>query len=275
MQAGSRDSYAAARERLDALVQGAQADAIAQLADDLLSLAGLLSAEPRLRRALSDPGRAGEDRAELMTSVLGDRLSAQARELAAVLAGGRWSSAVDLLDAAEQLGVEALLASAEIAGTLGEVEDALFRFGQVADGDPQLAAVLGDTSAASERRRELVRTLLADKVDVVTVRLAELSVEGFGGRNFSTSLARLVELAALRRERRVAYVTVAAPLSPEQEERLAGNLGRIYGGAISLKISVQPEVLGGISVQIGDDLYDGTILRRLNQARTALAGRKR
>lgn len=275
MQAGSRDSYAAARERLDALVQGAQPEPIAQLADDLLSLAGLLSAEPRLRRALSDPGRAGEDRAELMTSVLGDRLSAQARELAAVLAGGRWSSAVDLLDAAEQLGVEALLASAEIAGTLGEVEDALFRFGQLAAGDPQLAAVLGDTSALPARRRELVRSLLSGKVDGVTVRLAELSVEGFGGRNFSTSLARLVELAAHRRERRVAYVTVAAPLSPEQEERLAENLGRIYGGAISLKISVQPEVLGGISVQVGDDLYDGTILRRLNQARTALAGRKR
>lgn len=275
MHSASRDSYAAARERLDEQARGAQPEAITQLAGDLLALAGLLSAEPRLRRALSDPGRAGEDRAQLMTSVLGDRLSAQARELAAVLAGGRWSAAVDLLDAAEQLGVEALLASAESAGTLGEVEDALFRFGQVADGDPRLAAVLGDSSAAAARRRELVRSLLADKVDAVTTRLAELSVEGFGGRNFSTSLARLVELAAHRRERRVAYVTTAAPISPEQEERLADNLGRIYGGMISLKVSVRPDVLGGISVQIGDDLYDGTILRRLSQARGALAVRNR
>ncbi|MGH3660877.1 MAG: F0F1 ATP synthase subunit delta, partial [Micromonosporaceae bacterium] len=71
---------------------------------------------------------------------------------------------------------------------------------------------------------------------------------------------------------RVAYVRVAAPLSEAEEERLAANLSRIYGVEVSLKVTVDPEVLGGASVQIGHDLYDGTILRRLNQARSALAG---
>jgi F-type H+-transporting ATPase subunit delta len=273
MRAASRESYAVARDRLDEQVRGVAASDIVTIADELLALAGLLKAEPRLRRALADPARSGEDRAELIRTVLGDRVSAPVKDLAATLVSGRWSTSVDLLDGVERLAVEALLASAEHAGTLGEVEDELFRFGQVADGDPRLAAALGDVSAPVARRGELVRSLLEGKADPVTVRLAELAVAGFGGRNFSASLQRLVELAAERRERRVAYVKVAAPLSEAEEERLAATLSRIYGEQISLKISVEPGVLGGVSVQIGHDLYDGTILRRINQTRTALVGR--
>ncbi len=270
MQAASRESYLTARERFDAQARGAQPEVIAKIAGELLALAGLLTAEHRLRRALSDPARPGEDRAELIRTVLGDQVSEQVSELAAALAAGRWSTAGDLLDAVELLGVEAMLAAAESTGNLGEVEDELFRFGQVVNGDSVLAAALGDASATPARRRELVRALLDGKADASTVRLAELSVTGFGGRNFSASLSRLVELAAERRERRVAYVRVAAPLSDADEQRLAANLSRIYGQEVSLKVSVEPEVLGGVSVQIGHDLYDGTTLRRLHQARTAL-----
>jgi len=273
MQAASRESYAVARDRLDEQVRGAEPAAIATAADELLGLAGLLKGEPRLRRALADPARSGDDRAGLIRSVLGERVSETVKDLAATLASGRWSSSVDLLNGVERLGVEALLASAEGAGTLGEVEDELFRFGQVVDGDPRLAGALGDVSATPARRSELVRGLLEGKADAVTVRLAELAVAGFGGRNFSASLQRLVELTAERRERRVAYVKVASPLSDAEEERLSANLGRIYGEQVSLKISVDPRVLGGVSVQIGHDLYDGTILRRISQTRTALVGR--
>jgi len=281
MQAASRESYAAVRERLDSLLPATgrgsskanQAQAIVQIAEDLLAVVSLLSIEPRLRRALADPSRSGEDRAGLLRTVLGDRLSEPSLELAGALAAGRWSSSVDLLDATEQLGVEALLASAERAGALGEVEDELFRFNQVVSGNPALAATLSDASAAPERRRELVRSLLDGRADAATVRLAELAVTGFGGRNFAGSLSRLVELAAERRELRVAYVRVAAPLSDDEEERLAANLSRIYGQQVSLKVSVEPDLLGGASVQIGHDLYDGTVLRRLNQARSGLLGR--
>jgi len=281
MQAASRESYAVVRDRLDDLARAtklgrskaARAAAIVGIADELLAVVGLLTAEPRLRRALADPSRSGEDRSGLLRSVLGDRLSEYARELAGALAAGRWSTSVDLVDATEQLGVEALLVSAARAGTLGEVEDELFRFSQVVSGDPTLAAVLGDASAVPERRRKLVRDLLDGKADRVTLRLAELAVTGFGGRNFAASLSRLVELAAERRELRVAYVRASAPLSDAEEERLAAQLSRIYGQQVSLKVSVEPELLGGVSVQIGHDLYDGTVLRRLNQARGGLLGR--
>jgi len=152
------------------------------------------------------------------------------------------------------------------------VEDELFRFGQIVAGDPRLAAALGDASSGVPRRVELVRALLAERARPVTVRLAEIAVAGFGGRGFSSSLTRLVELAAERRDRHIAYVTVAEPLTEADEDRLGARLAEMYGREVSLKITVDPGVLGGVRVRVGNDLYDGTIARRLAENRNALAG---
>ncbi|WP_422773410.1 F0F1 ATP synthase subunit delta [Plantactinospora sp. WMMC1484] len=273
MQAASRESYAAARQRLDEYARQTDAARISATGDELGSVAGLLRREPRLRRALSDPARAGEDRAALLDSLLGDKIGADAKELLGVLVSGRWSAPSELLDAAERLGVEALLASAEQAGDLGEVEDELFRFGQVVAADARLSNVLSDPIAPVSQRAELTGALLEGKARPVTVRLVEVALAGFGGRSFTGALTRLVELAADRRDRQVAYVTVAAPLTEQEEQRLGSKLAELYGREVSVKQTVDPAVLGGLSVRIGSDLYDGTILRRLTDTRNALARR--
>lgn len=273
MHAASRESYGAASERLEAFVRGADPSAVTTTADELLAVADLLRREPRLRRALSDPARSGEDRAGLLRDVFTGRLGSETSELLTSLVAARWSTPGELLDATERLGVEGLLAGAERAGDLGEVEDELFRFGQVVAGDPGLSSVLADVIAPVARRAELARTLLAGKARPATLRLVEVALAGFGGRSFANALSRLVELAAARRDRQVAYVTVAAPLGEEEERRLGAKLTEMYGREVAVKQTVDPEVLGGISVMVGSDLYDGTVLRRLTETRKALTKR--
>jgi F-type H+-transporting ATPase subunit delta len=167
--------------------------------------------------------------------------------------------------------VDALLDTAARAGELAEVEDELFRFGQVVSGNPQLAVVLSDPSATPQHRVKLVRDLLKGKVRLSTGRLVEVALEGFGGRSFEASLSRMVELTAAKRDHEVAYVTVARLLDDADEQRLAAKLSDMYGRQVSLKVDVDPAIIGGISVRVGSDLYDGTILRRLNEARQAFA----
>ncbi|MDO3702226.1 F0F1 ATP synthase subunit delta [Micromonospora sp. C28SCA-DRY-2] len=273
MQAASRESYKIAAERLDAYVRGAEPSAVATTADDILSVAALLRREPRLRRALSDPARSGEDRVALLTGILGGKVGADAIELLTALVSGRWSAPSELLDGTERLGVEALLAAADSAGELGEVEDELFRFGQVVSGSPELSNALSDGMAPVKQRAALADQLLTGKTRPITGYLVGVALAGFGGRSFTGALTRLVELAADRRDRQVAYVTVAAPLSEEEERRLGASLSAIYGREVSVKQTVNPEVLGGASVRVGSDLYDGTVLRRLNETRNALAKR--
>jgi F-type H+-transporting ATPase subunit delta len=272
MEPVSRVSYADAVERLNALATGDRPVPLAGVADDLLAVARLLNGEPRLRRALADPGRSGPERAGLLDALVAGKVADDAQELLRLLVSGHWSSSIELLDSTERLGVEALLASAESAGDLSEVEDELFRFAQIVDANAPLAAALGTSTVEPARRAQLIATLLRGKARPATIRLAEVALQGLGGRNFAASLSRLVELAAGRRNRDVAYVTVAVSLTDADADRLAATLSRMTGRQVSIKVSVDPTIVGGMSVRIGSDLYDGTILRRLRETRADLAG---
>ena len=272
MPGAAREAYAAGVDRLNEVLRGEQSAAVSAAADEILAVAETLAREPRLRRALIDPSRTGEDRVGLLRALLQGKVSATALDLLGTLVNGRFGAPSELLDAVERLGVEALLGAADTEGELAEVEDELFRFGQVVDANPRLSGALSDSTAPVARRMELVRSLLDGKARPATVRLVQVAVAGFGGRNISGGLTRLVELAAERRERQVAYVTVAAPLAEADEQRLGAKLSELYRREVTVKVTVEPRILGGMSVRVGPDLYDGTILRRLNDTRIALAG---
>ena len=267
----SQQAYAKAVDKFGVDTSSASAAQLATIADEILSVAALLRAQPRLRRALTDPSRAGAQRAELLRSLLSGKLSEVTVDTLATLVTGRFSQPSELLDVTERLGAEALLSSAHKGGNLADVEDELFRFGQIVSGSAELAVTLSDPGAPTSRRVKLVEDLLKGKAQPATLRLAEVALEGFGGRSFESSLTRLVELTAAKRDREVAYVTVAKPLTEADEQALAAKLSDIYGREVSLKIDVDPSIIGGVSVKIGSDLYDGTILRRLNQAKQAFA----
>lgn len=267
----SQEAYNSAVEKLTAETGSATAAQLATVADEILSVAGLLRAQPRLRRALTDPSRPGADRAELLRSLLSGKLTEATVSTLTTLVAGRFSKPTELLDVTERLGVEVLLRSAEKGGTLADVEDELFRFGQIVAGNPQLAITLSDVGAPVSLRAKLVEDLLKSKAQPATVRLVEVALEGFGGRGFESSLTRLVELTAAKRDREVAYVTVARPLGDDDEQALAAKLSAIYDRPVSLKVVVDPAIIGGVSVRVGSDLYDGTILRQLNTARQAFA----
>ncbi|MEV6298460.1 F0F1 ATP synthase subunit delta [Actinoplanes sp. NPDC051861] len=267
----SRAAYGDASEQLASSTATATAPQLATVADEILSVAGLLRAQPRLRRQLTNPSRTGSDRAGLIKELLSGKVSEATVNVLAALVNGRLSRPSELLDATEQLGVDALLASAAKDGKLGDVEDELFRFSQIVAGDQLLAVTLSDPGAPLERRVKLVQDLLKGKVHVTTGRFVELALEGFGGRGFEGSLNRLVELTAAKRDREVAYVTVAKALTDAEEQALAAKLAAIYGREVSLKVGVDPAIIGGVSVRVGSDLYDGTILRRLNAAKQAFA----
>jgi F-type H+-transporting ATPase subunit delta len=266
-----RESYRDASAKLAAATEVGSAAQRVTTADEILSVAGLLRAEPRLRRALTDPSRSGSERSGLARSLLTGKLSPAAVDVIETLVNGRFARPSELLDVTEQLGVDAILLSAGGDRELADVEDELFRFGQIVAGSPELAVTLSDPGASTDRRVKLVEDLLKGKSQAATLRLVEVALEGFGGRGFDASLSRLIELTAAKRDREVAYVTVAKPLDDAEEQRLSGKLSEIYGRQVSLKVQVDPKVIGGVSVQVGSDLYDGTILRRLNAARQAFA----
>ena len=70
----------------------------------------------------------------------------------------------------------------------------------------------------------------------------------------------------------VAVVTSAVPLSEGQRQRLGAALAATYGRQIHLDLDVDPEVLGGVQVRIGDEVINGTIKDRLAEVARRMAG---
>jgi len=270
--AASRESLAAAIRALDQLIDRAQAADLGKVADELFSVTGLLDHEHGLRRVLADPATEPDRRQALLERMLGDRLDPRTLELLRLLVRSRWSAPRDLADAVEALGQRAALAVAERGGMLDEVEDELFRFGRILAAEPRLRLLLEDRTTPAERRVELLDRLVGRRVNPATRRLLEQAVRSPRGRTLDRAVVELVELAAARRERYVAYVTAPGPLSDQQERRLTAALRRVYGRQVSLQVAVEPELLGGLVVRVNDEVIDGSVASRLAELRQRLAG---
>ena len=271
MQRGSRESLAAVRDDLDAVLRGGDLDP-ATLAGELFDVAALLDREKTLRRVLTDPSRSADARAELAGGVFAEQVSDAAADLLAAAVRARWSRPLDLADAVELLAVEALVAAAEQAGRLDAVEDELFRTGRVIAGSHQLRNSLGDRSAPADRRVALLDDLLGGKVADETLRLVRQAVVAPRGRSLDDSLETYGAVAAERRSRLVATVTAAVPLTEAQRERLGAILASAYGHEVQLNVEVDAGLIGGLRIEIGDEVIEGSVLGRLADARRRLVG---
>jgi F-type H+-transporting ATPase subunit delta len=267
----SREALAAARERLDALTDSTSVDA-AQLADELAAVTALLNREVSLRRVLTDPAQPGEAKAELVQRLIGGQVGSPAADLVSGTVRSRWSRSRDLVDALEELADTADLTAAQQAGALDDVEDELFRFGRIVASSTELRAALTDRKATTSAKRELLRSLLGGRANATTERLVTRLVTAPRGRSLEAGLESLSKLAADRRNRMVAVVTSAVPLSDAQRERLSGVLAKLYGRQMHLNLDVDPAVLGGIRVQVGDEVINGSLADRIEDAGRRMAG---
>ncbi|HEX7661439.1 MAG TPA: F0F1 ATP synthase subunit delta [Pseudonocardiaceae bacterium] len=270
MQAASRESLATARERLDDVIEGLSGAELNTFGDELFGVFGVLAGERVLRRYLSDPGTESAARQRLATSVFSGKITARTLDTVLSLVGSRWSEPGDLVDAVELLARQVLLTVAEQDGSLEDVEDELFRFGRILDAQPQLRELLNDESAPVDRRLTLLNGLVENKVRPVTLALLRQAVRAPRGRSLDLVVGRLAELAADRRNRSVAHITAATALSDEQEQRLVRVLSDIFGRAVSLQVELDPDLLGGLVIRVGDEVIDGSVLAKLAKARQAL-----
>jgi F-type H+-transporting ATPase subunit delta len=263
MRGASADAYAAAAGALPGTGD------LGTVGQDLFGTADLLRAEPGLRRVATDVSVPGEAKAGLVRNVLTGKVSHDALEVVTTAVAQRWTSTRDLPDALERLGVVALVHSA--GEDADRLEDELFAVGHLVQGSPELRQALSDPARSRADKSSLVGGLLADKVLPATLALVGQSLAGTH-RTVSVALTEYQKVAAEVRNQGVATVRVARALSDADRERLAATLSRTYGRQIHLNVVVDPAVIGGIRVEIGDDVIDGSVSSRLDDAGRRLAG---
>jgi F-type H+-transporting ATPase subunit delta len=242
-----------------------------RVSEDLFLVAGLLADEPGLRRTLTDLSLPAGAKAGLVHQIFDGKLAEVSVDVLASAAGRRWATTRDLGYALEHLGVISAVKAADVEGQGDRLEDDLFAFGRLVSTTPDLRDALSDPSRSVEDKRALLRELFEGKLSTAALKLAEQSVSGFH-RTVAVAVDEYQKIAARQRQRMVALVRVARPLDDADADRLARALTSQYGRPVHLNVVVDPGVIGGVSVEVGDDVIDGTVASRLDDARRRLAG---
>ncbi len=267
LRGASADTLATVRAELDAAV-AAGAD-VAQLGDDLFTVSQLVRTEASLRRFATDASVSAAAKERLAGQLFDGKIAPGSVQVVAKAFGGRWTKARDLPDALEYVSEIAVVKSSGDA--TGRLADELFEVGQIVRHNPELRDALSDPARSADDKARLVDSLLEGKALPATVTFATQALAGTY-RTVGVALEAYQKVAADVHDESVATVRVARDLTEPEQSRLAGALTRQYGRAVHLNVIVDPAIIGGMRVEIGDDVIDGTVSGRLDAAGRRLAG---
>lgn len=258
----------ARQSALDRALDAAQPTAA--LGDELFAITDALGGSPSLRRALTDLGTPEEGRLNVVRALFAGKVSQQAQAVLEAATKLSWSTTGAFTGAIERQGVRAFLSEAQQQGRLDDVEDQLFKVGRAVAANPELRVALGERGVQLAGRQQLLDDIIGGKVLPVTQALARRAVAA-RRRTFDTTLEGYLTTAAELRNRGIATVEVAQPLTDEQSGRLRAALSKQIGRDVTLNVIVNPAVLGGVRVSMGDEVIEGTVAGRLADARRKLS----
>lgn len=237
------------------------------IAQELFLAARTISESSQLSSALSSWGIPGDARAGVAAQVFAG-LQPATVSLVTTAAAQRWSSLDDLVAGIEALAIRA----ASLAAPQVDVEGELFEVTRTVAANPELELALGSRLGEASAKGRLIESILGGRASEATTLIVSSLVQQPRERRVRTLLNRALRLVADQRGRTVATVYAASPLDAEQLTRLRASLATRYGADVALNTVVDPGVLGGLRIEIGDDVIDATVSARLHDLRQRLAG---
>ena len=263
MGSATREALSASRARLDAVAKPSLA-----LAEQLFSAGRIIGQSAQLRTILTETNGDPENKTNALTAVFGKSLGADATAILTTVVESRWSSGDDLLAGIEELGLRAAASSAAKTTSIGAE---LFSFGTAVSSDAELELALGTKLGSDDAKSALVVSLLG-KASPQTVAIVRQLVLQPRGRRIGELLRNAASIVADQSGESIATVTSATPIGTAQLARLQKGLAASFGRDLAINLVVDPSIIGGLRVQVGDDVIDGTVARKLAELRLQMAG---
>ncbi len=261
MGSASREALAKAQLKLSGL--GSKVNA--SVAGELLSAAAALGNSAALRSALADNVVDAKIKQKLVKDLFA-QASAPTRALLDDIASHRWSSSEDVTDALENLGIRATAIVEK-----GSLDEKLLAINALIASNHELELTLGSKLGDSAAKGDLIEKLLKSQASAGAIQIVSHLVRNANGRRIGAMLNHAASIVADQRGFTLADVTVAAPLNKATTVRLEKSLTKIYDRAVKINFSIDPAILGGMRIQIGDDVIDGSVATRLKELKLQLA----
>lgn len=235
-----------------------------RIGNELFTITRVLDDSIQLERALTDPSRPVADKVAVLKELLGDNAHPMTMEIMTDLVSRRWSRARDIANAVEDFGVDAMMyyadatdATLQVSIELSELHSALLNL-------PVVRAKLYDYQATSEARVKLFREVFSGKtLNKVTMRLAEHATCNLRRRRYLETIQWLINKFSRHMGESMVTVTTATPLKKEQIKRLVEVYSAKVGRQVHINSVVDPTVLGGMRIQVGDEVTDNTVVAQL------------
>jgi F-type H+-transporting ATPase subunit delta len=236
--------------------------------EQLLNAGRVIGSSSKLLAYLADPSENIAGKKQFIDRVFG-AFTESARALLTSIAASRWSTHREMLAGIEEIGIRTIAKSA--SGDLS-IEGELFSFGEVVSSDANLELAVGTKLSDGPAKAALVSKLLSGKASQQTISIVSQLVQQPRGRRIGELLRNAAAIVADESNELVAVVTSAGPIDAAQIERLERGLAKQFGRSLRVNLLIDPSILGGLRVQVGDEVIDGTVSTRLADLRLQLAG---
>lgn len=266
----SRIADRVSRDSLAPRLRDAHDDAW-RIGNELFSFTNVLDNNLRLERALTDPSRPVEDKVALLKDLIGDQAHSMTMEILSDLVGRPWSRSSDIANAVEDFGVDAMMYYADATDATLQVSIELAELYSALVNLPVVRSSLSDSKTPAESRIGLLYALIGSMdLNQVTKRLAEHATCNPRNRRYLSTIHWLINKFSRHMGESMVTVTTAVPLTQEQIDRLIDVYSRKLGHPVHINSSVDPTVIGGMRIEVGDEVTDNTVVAQLEQLRRSV-----
>ena len=235
-----------------------------RIGNELFTITNVLDHNIQLERALTDPSRPVEDKVAVVKTLIGDQAHPLVMEIMSDLVSRRWSRVSDIANAVEDFGVDGMMYYADYTNTTLQVSIELAELHSALLNLPVVRTKLYDATVSSEARVKLLYSLIGDAdFTKVTKRLAEHATCNLRNRRYLQTIQWLINKFSRHMGESMVTVTTATPLSKEQVEKLIAIYSAKTGHPVHINSVVDPTVLGGMRIQVGDEVTDNTVVAQL------------
>ena len=235
-----------------------------RIGNELFTITSALDHNIQLERALTDPSRPVEDKVAVVKTLIGDQAHPLVMEIMSDLVSRRWSRVSDIANAVEDFGVDGMMYYADYTSTTLQVSIELAELHSALLNLPVVRAKLYDATVSSEARVKLLYSLIGDAdFTKVTKRLAEHATCNLRNRRYLQTIQWLINKFSRHMGESMVTVTTATPLSKEQVEKLIAIYSAKTGHPVHINSVVDPTVMGGMRIQVGDEVTDNTVVAQL------------
>lgn len=259
----SRIADRVSRDSLAPKLRGSGEDAW-RIGNELFTITSVLDHNIQLERAFTDPSRPVEDKVAVLKTLIGEQSHPLTMEIMSDLVSRRWSRVSDIANAVEDFGVDGMMYYADYTNATLQVSIELAQLHSALLNLPVVRSKLYDATVPAEARIKLLYSLIGDAdFNQVTKRLAEHATCNLRNRRYLQTIQWLINKLSRHMGESMVTVTTAKPLTDEQVDKLVAVYSAKTGHPVHINSVVDPTVMGGMRIQVGDEVTDNTVVAQL------------